>query len=200
MEVPLKEQTAKLEVKKSLFVASVFPVHTREEIKGRIQLQRNEHPKCSHVVWAFVLGDENNQHLGMSDDGEPRGTAGRPVLQLLQYSEITNILVTVVRYFGGTKLGKGGLVKAYTDSAQAVLEGLQTKKLIAEARLKLTCSYKHYDAVKMAIERTGARIEQEQFEEKISITLAVAEESEQNLTRSILDSSNGEADITPIPS
>ena len=80
------------------------------------------------MVWAYVIGDEKRQYLGMSDDGEPKGTAGRPALSTLQYSGLTNILVTIVRYFGGIKLGTGGLVKAYTDSVKAVIDTLAAKK------------------------------------------------------------------------
>ena len=197
MFIPKESLTRKLEIKRSLFIASAFPVEAEEEAKILIQQQRSEHPKCSHVVWAYILGGEKSQLKGMSDDGEPKGTAGKPVLSVLQYSGMTNVLVTVVRYFGGTKLGKGGLVKAYTDSAKGVLEELPKKKLRKETRLYLKCGYKHFDAVKAAMEKAGAKIESEKFESDISITVTVAEDAVQIISEQVLDCSNGTAVIYP---
>lgn len=194
------EKTIQLEIKRSLFIASAFPMADEEEAKKLIRQKRNEHPKCSHVVWAYVLGGEKSQLMGMSDDGEPKGTAGRPILSILQYSGMTNILITVVRYFGGTKLGKGGLVKAYTDSAKGVLENLPKKKLVKEIRLHLVCGYKHFDAVKAVLEQAGARIESEKFESDISIHLSVAEDAFQRLSEQVVDSSSGTAVIRVVSS
>ena len=128
--VPLESRTLELFVKRSRFIAKAEKVSSPEEVKPLVRRRREEHPGCSHVVWAFVTGPPKSRTMGLSDDGEPKGTAGRPVLEVLKGSGITDTLVTVVRFFGGTKLGTGGLVRAYSDAARGVLENIPTEELI----------------------------------------------------------------------
>jgi len=196
MFVPTRSRTAELEIKKSLFIAAAHPVSSEEEAKEIIRRIREEHPKSSHVVWAFVLGDENTQHLGMSDDGEPRGTAGKPALSTLQYSGLTNILVTIVRYFGGTKLGTGGLVKAYTDSTKAVIDEIPRKRLVDETVLDLRFGYHYYEGIKKVLTEHKARIESEDFGTEISLKLRIETEHAGELKQALGELTNGTVLIT----
>lgn len=106
-------------VKKSRFIACVEPVTGREEALARVAQLKKEYPDATHVCWALLAGGQSAAH----DDGEPSGTAGRPMLEVLRHQDLQGVLASVVRYFGGVKLGTGGLVRAYTDAvAQALLK------------------------------------------------------------------------------
>ncbi len=109
---------SELVIKKSRFIGCVEPVPDRAAARVRVAALRTEHPTASHVCWALMAGGHSAAH----DDGEPGGTAGRPMLEVLRHQDLEGVLATVVRYYGGTPLGAGGLVRAYTDSvAQALL-------------------------------------------------------------------------------
>ena len=112
--------------KKSRFIAQVFPVETEEEVATILEQMKKKYWDARHNCYAFVLG-EASQISRCSDDGEPSGTAGRPILEVINGKELTNILIVVTRYFGGTLLGTGGLVRAYSQSAQA---GIMASKVI----------------------------------------------------------------------
>ena len=196
MFIPREERTRRLEIKKSLFIAAAHPVQTEEAAKALIRDTRAEHPKCSHVVWAYILGDENSQTQGMTDDGEPKGTAGKPVLATLQYGGLTNILVTVVRYFGGIKLGKGGLVKAYTDSVKSVIDDIPVKILVTETVLHMRFGYADYDGIRKALKHHRAAVEQEHFETDVSLVCRVEEERSEQLRLELMDITRGNVVIT----
>ena len=191
MFIPTQSRTAQLEIRKSLFLSAARPIESEAEAKEIIHQLRQEHPKSSHVVWAYILGNEKSSLQGMSDDGEPHGTAGKPVLSTLQYSGLTKILVTVVRYFGGTKLGTGGLVKAYTDSAKAVIDNIPRKELVEETELTLRVAYTFFDAVKKAIEKHQAHTNSEEFATEITLTLTVAAAEADQLRQDLVEVTNG---------
>jgi uncharacterized YigZ family protein len=117
---PRGRARAEIEVKKSRFIAEIFPVSTPGEARQLIKQQKERMTGASHVAHAFVLGSRGETR-GMSDAGEPHGTAGRPILDALGGQNCTNILLTVTRYFGGTLLGTGGLARAYGAAARAAL-------------------------------------------------------------------------------
>lgn len=111
--------TSILEIRKSRFLACVEPIADRAAAQARVNELRAEHPGAAHVCWALLAGG----HSAAVDDGEPSGTAGRPMLEVLRHQQLDGVMATVVRYYGGIKLGAGGLVRAYTDAvAQALLE------------------------------------------------------------------------------
>lgn len=105
------------EIKKSKFIAYAFDISSKNEVKEIIKNIKSDHPDARHVCYAFVTSDGG----GMSDDGEPSGTAGKPLFRLLELKKTTNKLVVVVRYFGGTKLGAGGLIRAYVEAGKNVI-------------------------------------------------------------------------------
>ncbi|HSG29611.1 MAG TPA: YigZ family protein, partial [Candidatus Krumholzibacterium sp.] len=128
--IPEGRFECEMTVRNSKFIGLGVPVSDPEEAREIIRDTRETHPGCSHVVYAFITGGARTEVSGMSDDGEPKGTAGRPVMEILKGSGIVDVLLMVVRYFGGTKLGTGGLVKAYGDCAREVVEGLPVRPLI----------------------------------------------------------------------
>lgn len=176
MYVPKRSYRVEQRIKNSRFIATAEPFDTPNKVKDRIEEIRNAHPGCAHVVYAFSVGDENQRAFGTSDDGEPKGTAGRPALGVLRGSEVTNCLVTVVRYFGGTKLGTGGLVRAYGGAVREVLEGLAVERLVQKRGFALVVPYELHDTVRRELDRSGAQITSEEFTETVRVTGTIAED------------------------
>ena len=114
MQVLLERAEAEIEIKKSKFIAIALPVKTHDDVRNAVSSIRREHPTANHVVHAAVIGKAGTEY-SMSDDREPKNTAGRPALEVLKGSGITDIVICIVRYFGGTLLGTGGLVNAYKE-------------------------------------------------------------------------------------
>lgn len=139
-------------VKKSRFLSEGFVVDSPEYAREILKKQKQKYKDARHVVHAFVIGKERSI-LGSSDDGEPKGTAGRPALLVLQHSSVTNIMITITRWFGGILLGTGGLVKAYTYSVKSLLDTASLKELKSEKCLKIICSYSEADFVKNILEK-----------------------------------------------
>ena len=166
----LKERAeAEIEIKKSRFIAIALPTETMDDVKKHVTEIRKEHPDATHVVHAAVIGKAGTMYSS-SDDREPKNTAGRPALEVLKGSGITNIAVCIVRYFGGTLLGTGGLVKAYGDSAKEVLKVVETEELIERSRYRMTLPYPSYTLIKRLLEETDATIESEDFAIDITIS------------------------------
>ena len=151
METLVEYASAELEIKKSRFLAEVFPVFSQAEARSLLKQQKEKYEDATHVVHGFVLGPAA-EVLGMSDDGEPAGTAGRPVLDVLKGRNCTNILLTVTRWFGGTLLGTGGLVKAYGDSAKAVLNVASFHELVVRRSFSFAVDYDQYQLVKRYVQ------------------------------------------------
>jgi uncharacterized YigZ family protein len=128
---------AEIEIRKSRFIALAAPVPDRAAALDIVERLRAEHPGAAHVCWALLAGG----HSGMSDDGEPSGTAGRPILEVLRHHELDGVLGAVVRYFGGVKLGAGGLVRAYTDAIAAALKGAERIVRVPYAALIVEVDY-----------------------------------------------------------
>jgi len=141
-------------VKKSRFIACVAPVSGREQALARVAQLRVEHPDARHVCWALMAGGQS----AANDDGEPGGTAGRPMLEVLRHQDLQGVLATVVRYFGGIKLGAGGLVRAYTDAVAQAL--LHAEKIPVVQRVHLACSvpYALEGLVRRELELAGAEL------------------------------------------
>jgi len=184
--VPAETSCAELEIKKSKFIGYCYYAETETEAKEIILSLKTKYKTATHVVYAFICGKPNSQTMGLSDDGEPKGTAGKPVLQVLKGSRLTNIVCAVIRYFGGIKLGTGGLVKAYTEAAQAALEKLKTKELIEKSEITMVLSYNNFDDVKRIIlseEQTD--IISEEFLSDVKIKVSVPNTKLEMLTNKI---------------
>lgn len=144
-----------LVIKKSRFIACVQPMPDRAGAQQVVASLRAEHPGAAHVCWALLAGGQS----AAVDDGEPSGTAGRPMLDVLRHQDLEGVLATVVRYFGGVKLGAGGLVRAYTDSvAQALLQA-QKIPIIKLQRLRCTAPYALEGMVRRELDAAGARLD-----------------------------------------
>ena len=164
-----------LELKKSRFIAIALKAESLEKVKDIVKETRAEHPKANHVVHAAVIG-KNGTLYSSSDDKEPKNTAGRPALEVLKGSGITNIIVCIIRYFGGTLLGTGGLVKAYGDAVKSVLEKVKTEEMKDKETISLRFSYEYYTLLKRLFEKNSVTIDAEDFNTDISITLTIDKE------------------------
>jgi len=167
--VPAQTTRTEQVVVNSRFIATAGRASTVEDAKAFIQGVRDEMPDATHHVYAFKVGYGGSLTEGMSDDGEPSGTAGPPVLAVLRGAEIGDIAVVVTRYFGGTKLGTGGLVRAYGGAAKEVLAALPVTMKIAKADVGMSVSYSAYERLKLLLAAHQAEITHEEFAADVTV-------------------------------
>lgn len=182
------------EIKKSRFICQAKRVETEEEARAFIAQVKKEHYKATHNCSAFVLG-EKSQIKRSSDDGEPSGTAGVPILGVLEQHEATNVCLVVTRYFGGVKLGAGGLIRAYAGSAaQAVREiGLvEVKELTG---MEIVLSYSHYQDLEGFLSSKGLLLADTQFSDQVQALVYLDEEAFSGLEADLIDHYHGQVSI-----
>lgn len=149
--------TAEFKDRGSRFIAFVFPVKTEEQVKQQIRSLKKEHPKAVHHCFAYRLGTDGNS-FRQSDDGEPSGTAGRPILGQIDSKELTDVLVVVVRYFGGTLLGVPGLINAYKTATAMVLQLIPVLKKAVEQQVELEFNYDRLHEVMLLIKQYNCTV------------------------------------------
>lgn len=179
---------AELLVRKSRFIACVQPVEGRAQAQDIVARLRSEHPGATHVCWALLAGGQS----AANDDGEPSGTAGRPMLEVLRRQDLDGVLATVVRYFGGIKLGAGGLVRAYTDAVAQAL--LQAPKLPRQGVVKLAVDlpYELEGLVRREAAGHGAELLQALHGAEVSLLLSATEGAAQALRARLDDIGKGQ--------
>lgn len=193
MRVLVEPNRVEIEVKKSRFIAIAEPLTSLNSIKERVKETKALHPQAVHVVHAAIVGHRADQ-FSYSDDREPKNTAGRPALEVLKGSGITNILVLIIRYFGGTLLGTGGLVKAYSDATKEVLNSLKTEELIEKQSLSVVIGYDLYEMVKIIIkEHQGTSTEE--FATQVTLNITIPESETPTLIERITNLSGAQATI-----
>ncbi|MEO1258063.1 MAG: YigZ family protein [Bacteroidota bacterium] len=178
-----KPSTGEFRDRGSKFLAYAFPAESEEDWQNCLEKVKKEHPKARHHCYAYRIGlDRNN--FRANDDGEPSGTAGRPILGQIDSHELTNVFIVVVRYFGGTLLGTSGLINAYKLSAQdALSKGLIIEKLV-EDNIRIHFEYGMMGEVMNAVKKTRLTIKKQHFEETAFIDLAIRKsETESQLIR-----------------
>lgn len=167
--IPAAQVQTEIVIKKSRFISSVRLAASVPEARLVIASVRAERPDAHHHVYAFRVGFGKTVTEGMSDDGEPAGTSGPPTLAVLRGSGVGDIALVTARYFGGTKLGTGGLVRAYTASAQAALSMLKTELKVEKRVIGLEMPYSLYRIVKRLIATYSGEIQEEEFAAQILI-------------------------------
>ncbi len=149
---PINTVVEETDIKKSRFIAYAKKVVSREQAMEYVSELKVAYPDARHVCWGYVIGDPNNStNSGCNDDGEPSGTAGKPILSQINYSNIGNVVVVVVRYFGGIRLGAGGLVRAYREAAQKALKALTTEEYTPRIILSLDCPFEEEALIRRMI-------------------------------------------------
>ena len=169
---PAETQQTETHVSNSRFVTIVARVDSVEEARSFLAKVREEMSDASHHVYAFRIGFGSSVTEGMSDDGEPSGTAGPPVLAVLRGSDIGDVIVVVTRYFGGTKLGTGGLVRAYGDAARTALNALRTEEKIEKCRVEIEAPYSFYEPITRLIDRYDGTTEKAEFNVKVDLVVS----------------------------
>ncbi len=197
MLIPSGTAEVELIVKKSRFIAHACYIESSEEAKQIITDARLKHPGASHVVHAWILG-EAGSIFSMSDDKEPRHTAGRPVLEVVKGSGLTDILVLVIRYFGGIKLGTGGLVHAYSEAAKQVLSLVSRTEKIPKILFSLSIKYLFYDQAKKTLLSHNAEIMKEDFGTGIFIEGTVPDREADSLSRELTNLTSGQSRLNLI--
>lgn len=183
---------AKLIEKKSSFIGQAFYVQSEEEAKEKLNAVKKKHYDARHNCFAYILDGGKEK---MSDDGEPQGTAGSPILEVIRSKELSRVLVVVTRYFGGILLGAGGLTRAYSKAAAMALDEAGKKSVIIAKVLQIKCSYANWDKIRSFLERASVPIVDTQFFSDVIAKIAVSE-GEENLKTQIRDMSLGEAEIS----
>ena len=175
---PIPAQTVRTEttIKRSRFIATLGYANTVVAARTFIQQIRAEMPDATHHVYAFRIGYGGSVIEGLSDDGEPAGTAGKPVMAVIRGADLGDVVIVVTRYFGGTKLGTGGLVRAYSGAAKAALDVLPITEKVTTVPVELTLSYPAYDQVKRLLPEYQAKILDETFAGEVMLRLSVPED------------------------
>lgn len=178
---------SELLIRKSRFLGCVQPVAGRPEAQAIVQGLRAQHPGAAHVCWALLAGGQS----AANDDGEPGGTAGRPMLEVLRHQQLEGVLATVVRYFGGVKLGAGGLVRAYTDAVAQAL--LQAQKVTLERVVPLACRFPYAleGSVRRALQEAGATLSEVRHGADVQMEFAVSEGAAAALQSRLIDIGQG---------
>lgn len=189
--IPAAEARVELQVKNSRFIGRAAYTPSVEEAKAFIEQVKAEEPNNNHAFYAFAVGHGASVIHGMSDAGEPSGTAGRPALAVVKGSGLGDITVVIVRYFGGTKLGTGGLVKAYTETAQLTLAELPTTEKVERQAVSLTLPYTFYEQAKRLIEAHQGQIEAETFAESVILHLIFIVDDIPPFEAALAEASNG---------
>jgi uncharacterized YigZ family protein len=183
-------------IKRSKFIATIAHASTEEDAKTFISIIKSEFPDATHNCWAYVAGPPGDTaRVGISDDGEPHGTAGKPILSVLLHSDIGEIVAVVSRYFGGTKLGTGGLVRAYSGSVKNALAGLSVKEKRDDISLTVILDYSKITGVKQIIESFNSEIIEEKYEADVSFKIELPKNSEDSFLRAIKDLTGAEIHI-----
>ena len=191
--IPAQRFRSEIEVERSRFITSVQEVCSAEEAQAFIADVKAEYPDANHNCWAYLIGPPgSSDRIGLSDDGEPHGVAGRPMLTCLQHSGLGDTAVVVTRYFGGVKLGKGGMVKAYTAAVQTALDQLPRGQRIAWCELNATFDYALVTPLERRLPEYEVEILATDYAEKVNVRLRLPKEREAEFRRVFEDLSAGQ--------
>lgn len=186
--IPANPVRCETEVNRSRFIASIEMTASPEAAHDFIARIKQEFPDANHNCWAYLIGPPGStDRIGLSDDGEPHGVAGKPMLTTLQHSDIGDISVVVTRYFGGIKLGKGGMVKAYTLAVQNALKQLETAEKIAWLHLSLHFAYPLLKAIELILPDYEAISLSTDYSDEISLCVKVPEEQYPKFRQRVTD-------------
>lgn len=181
-------------VKNSRFLSELLRVESPEQARSLWHEQKLKY-RMNHLVYAFITGPSGGI-MGCSDDGEPSGTAGRPTLEVLKGSGLTQVLLTTARWFGGTLLGTGGLVRAYTMGAQGVLSLAQTRELVPMREISLKVPYPLYEQVRLLLREFSAESLAEEFGPEVAVSARIRESVFPFVKKRLEDLSNGRIHLT----
>jgi uncharacterized YigZ family protein len=191
-----RSAVAEVEAKKSRFIAYLERIESKDDAMALLERIRAEHPTAIHHCWAFIVGDPDGSNvMGMSDDREPHGTAGKPMLSVLAHKRIGDVAVIVVRYWGGTKLGTGGLVRAYSGAVQAAVDDAELEEKIETARLAFAVQFAVEPAVRRMLAEMDIPVTDVRYSENVSFYLTVPADTKESLSARLSDLARGQIDF-----
>lgn len=194
MKALLKPSTGEYTEKKSKFIAYIAPVSSEQEALDIIDAKKKQYHDARHNCSAYILTDAaGNTVSRFSDDGEPSGTAGRPILDVLEGSDIIGIVCVVTRYFGGILLGTGGLVRAYSAAAKAALENADTTLVLSGWEASLTCSYNDLGKVEYILRENDVPILDTVYENDVKMSLVIPDDCKSSVEKQISNATSAKA-------
>ena len=193
-----EQAEAEIEVKKSRFIAALAPCRSEEEARAFLEGIRKKHYDARHNCFAYRIGDPELVTERQSDDGEPQGTAGKPMLEILKGQGLYDVCAVVTRYFGGTLLGTGGLLRAYSDALKAALEKQAAETLKKGVRIRICCDYALANKVKNLASRSALFTEREDYTENCTLYYLIPEEEAPLFLEKVQEMSAGRAETERI--
>jgi len=190
----IEEATGEIVEKKSRFICNLYHVESEEEISQYVEALKKKHYQARHVCYAAILGDSGDG-LKYSDDGEPSGTAGRPMLDILKGRGLTYTLACVTRYFGGVLLGTGGLVRAYSDSLNAGLEEAEIVTKTLCRKISFTVDYQTIGKLKYTLGDFEAKVINEEYTSEVNVTVALPEANTERYSKYLVELTGGKIAI-----
>ncbi|WP_031435731.1 YigZ family protein [Methylomarinum vadi] len=175
MKIVKQPATAEDIIKKSRFIGVISPCQSEQEIHALLQQLHEQHPNANHIVFAYRMTTDKGLICRFYDAGEPSGTAGKPIFQHLEGKDLMNAIIVVVRYFGGIKLGAGGLTRAYGNCAKKVIEAADIADYVAMAELDLTLEYNQMQILEYQLKKLDGHVLAQDFGEKIRIRIRLPE-------------------------
>jgi uncharacterized YigZ family protein len=198
--VPAAEHRTRDEISRSRFVTTLAPAATVDEAQAFVARLKAEFADATHNCWAFVVGAPGSTgRVGMSDDGEPHGTAGRPMLTALLHSGVGDVAAVVTRYYGGTKLGTGGLVRAYGGCVARALATLPRAERVTWARLRVTVGYGDVSAVQQLVAAHEGRVEADAWAADVRFDVALPASARDAFAAALGDATRGRATVGDAP-
>lgn len=176
--VPSGVSETELVIKKSRFIARAGCAATRGDALEFLQRVKDDFPDAGHHCWAYILGaPDQAASAAMSDDGEPTGTAGKPILNVLQHKDVGDIMLVVARYFGGVKLGAGGLVRAYSGAAQQLMDEIKVAEYVIRSRLEIILTHADEQSLRHWLDQHDGLLVNIEYQQRVSCTVEVSEDA-----------------------
>ena len=181
----------KTEIKKSVFIAELATVKSEDEARAFLEDVKKRHREANHHCFSIRIGEPGSEYERFSDDGEPQGTAGKPILSLLRGKDLYDVCGVVTRYFGGTLLGTGGLVRAYSDAMKEALQLSEISELYKGIRVRLSCDYQLSNKVKYLADLSEIYTEKEEYTDKCDLFYLIEDEKYETFIRKVTEMSGG---------
>jgi uncharacterized YigZ family protein len=189
---------AEIKVKCSRFIGESFRVTTVDDALSQLATVRKREYQANHHCYAYTVRTEGDHQFRYADDGEPSGTAGRPIYDIITGRKVTNLLLVVTRYFGGTKLGTGGLVRAYGDTAKATLEASGVLEILITSSFRCRIDFSLYDQWLREIHKLEAKVDDAQFSDRVVLTVSIRKSRVESLLGAFRELTSGKGEVEEI--
>ncbi len=188
-----EQSEERYEVKKSVFISILTYIKDEKDALEKIEQLKKEHYKARHHCYAYIFG-ENKDHVKYFDDGEPSGTAGKPILNVIEKHDLTNVLLVVIRYFGGIKLGATGLTRAYSKAATLAIDANKIIQMIPASKITIQLTYPLYGKIENYLVDKRFKIIESNYNESIRLTILVPQKDTVQLTDNITEMTNSQCE------